>query len=258
MKINKSAARVVSILEIISKNEKPMSITEISKSLDIPKSSTFDLLYTLVDKGFLEIADENLRTFKLGIKLFMIGSTYLKKVNIIQVAHPILEKIMKETNETVFLGVENNGQVVYLDKVEPLALTMRPVAVPGSTNPMSCTGLGKSLLAVCSNERVKEITGGGKLTTKTKKSIDNYEDLMIDLEKTRKRGYAIDDRESQEEIYCIAVPIYDYTNKPIAAVSISSLVYRMDENKKENFQKLLIKYGLEISSKLGFGGNQLY
>lgn len=258
MKLNKSAERVADILEIISKNEKPMGITEISKTLGIPKSSTFDLLYTLVDKGFLEIADENLKTFKLGIKLFMIGSAYLKKVNFVELAHPILEKIMKETSETVFLAVENNGQLVYLDKVEPLTMTMRPAAVPGSTNPMTCTGIGKALLAAYSNERVKEITGDGKLITKTKNSIDSYENLIDELEKIRARGYAIDDRESEEEIYCIAVPIYDYTNKPIAAVSISSLTYKMNENREKHFSDLLIDYALKISSKLGFLGNGLF
>ncbi len=78
--INRSVARAIDILELISNSETPpLGITEISNSLAIPKSSTFDIVYTLVEKNVLEIADEKLRTFELGLKSFTIGAAFFKK-----------------------------------------------------------------------------------------------------------------------------------------------------------------------------------
>lgn len=258
MKINKSAARVVDILELLANNEEPLGITEISNSLNIPKSSTFDIVYTLVEKSFLEIADERLRTFKLGLKIFTIGATFLRKGNLIQIVRPYLERVMQETQDTVFLAVENNADIVYLDKVEPISEGIKTTATLGATNPMSITGLGRAILSTYSPEKVKKIVGEDPLITKTKYSINNYNDLMKELDFTRKRGYAIDIRESQEEICCVAAPIYDYSNEAIAAISIASLAYKMDETRQKELGNIIVRTALEISAKLGFAGNKLY
>ncbi len=103
--INRSVARAIDILELISNSETPLGITEISNSLAIPKSSTFDIVYTLVEKNVLEIADEKLRTFELGLKSFTIGAAFFKKKeNLIQTARPYLERVMEETQDTVFFS----------------------------------------------------------------------------------------------------------------------------------------------------------
>lgn len=258
MKINKSASRVVDVLELISENENPMSITEISHLLNIPKSSTFELLYTLVEKGFLEIADEKLRTFKLGLKLFTVGSAFLRKANLTETARPFLELMMQQAQDTAFLAVENKGNVIYLDKIEANTTGIRPTATLGSTNPMTCTGLGKALLATYPIENVIKLIGRGQLIIKTKYSIKTYEELLKELDETKKRGYAIDDRESQEEIFCVAAPIYDYSNKAIAAISIASLAYKMNEKRQEELGKTVVKTALDISARLGFTGNDLF
>lgn len=258
MKLNRSAARVVDILELIADSEKALGITEISNSLDIPKSSTFDIVYTLVEKGFLEVADERLRTFRLGLKIFTIGAAFLRKGSLIQIARPYLEKVMQETQDTVFLAVENNGEMVYLDKVEAVTHGIKPTATLGSTNPMSITALGRAILSTYTPEKVKEIVGEDPLVTKTKYSINNYTDLIKELEATRERGYAVDGRESQEEICCVAAPIYDYSNKVIAAISIASLAYRMNEDRQKELGRIIVTTAMEISSRLGYVGKKLF
>lgn len=258
MKINKSAARVADILELLANSEESIGITEISNLLDIPKSSTFDIVYTLVEKGFLEVADKRLRTFKLGLKTFTIGAAFLRKGNLVEIARPYLEKVMQETQDTVFLGVENKGDIVYLDKVEAISEGIKPTATLGYTNPMSITGLGRAILSTYPPEKVRTIVGEDPLVTKTRYSISRYDDLMKELEATRKRGYAIDTRESQEEICCVAAPIYDYSNKAIAAISIASLAYKMNETRQKELGKIIVETALEISSRLGFVGDKLY
>lgn len=257
MRINKSAARTVDILSLIATKEKPLTITEISKTLAIPKSSTFELVYTLVEKNFLEIEDENLKTLKLGLKLFEVGVSFLDKTDLHREARPLLEDMMAKSGETVFLAVEDKGELVYLDKVETSS-SVRTTANLGSRNPMHCTGLGKALLAAYTNERVKEITGGGELLSKTEYTIKHYNDLVIDLDRTRKRGYAIDNRESEREVFCVAAPVYNRSAEPVAAISIASLASKMNNDRMEKFSKLVVSTALNISRRLGFVGNKLY
>lgn len=257
MKTNKSASRAIDIIDLISKQDKPMTISEISHTLGIPKSSTFELLYTLVEKDYLQIEDENLKTFKLGIKLFQAGTAYLKKMDLNREARPLLEDMMKKSGETAFLAVEVNGMTVYLDKVEGSSST-RTTSVLGSSNPMYCTGLGKALLAAYPEDRIREITGGGKLLPVTEHTIKCYEDLMADLESVRKRGYSIDDRENEEDVFCVAAPIYDRSGKPIAAISIASLASKINSSRLELFGSLVKTTALEISRRLGYIGEKLY
>lgn len=91
-------------------------MAEICRELGFPKSSTFELIYTLVEKGFLSIADENLKTFKLGMKLFQVGVSYVSRMSLHGEAKPVVEKLMQATGMTVFLAVEHQEKLVYLDK----------------------------------------------------------------------------------------------------------------------------------------------
>lgn len=257
VKINKSAARVVDVVELISKSESPLSITEISNALDIPKSSTFEIVYTLVEKDFLEITDNKLKTFKLGYKLFTTGTSYLKDTNLIQVAHPLLEEMMRKSKETVFLAVQRKNEIVYLDKIEGIS-SIEPACKMGSTRPLTCTALGKAILATYSKEEIIDTLGNGKFITPTKNSINNFEDLMKELAETVARGYAIDNRENNEEIFCIGAPIYDRTNRAIASISVSLMAYRLDDRGHQKFGEIVTETAMKISKQLGFTKNKLY
>ena len=255
---NKSAARTVEVLEFISQRDKPVSMADICRELGFPKSSTFELVYTLVEKGFLDIADANLKTFKLGMKLFQVGVSYVSRMSLHGEAKPVIENLMLATGMTVFMAVEHQGKLVYLDKVEPPGQTIKIDVSLGSNNPMHCTGLGKALLATYSKETVKEITGGGVLAPKTSFSIPHHDQLIEDLEQIRKRGYAIDNMENELNIVCIAAPIYDRLSHPVAAISIRSLASTVDDEQIASLSRLVTDSALLISQKLGFLKKKLY
>jgi DNA-binding IclR family transcriptional regulator len=257
LRSNKSAARTVDILVLIAAAKKPLTITEISSSLEIPKSSTFEILYTLVEKGFLEIDNEELKTFKLGVKIFEVGTAFLSKTDLHGAARPFIEDLMLKCGETVFMAVEDKGSIVYLDKAEGHT-NVRTTCVIGARNLMHVTGLGKALLATYPVEKVREITGGGALIARTEMTITHFNDLVKDLEEIRKRGYSIDDREGVEDLYCLAAPIYNRLNRSVAAISVASLYSKMTDEKHEKIRKLITETALNISRRLGFIGDKLY
>lgn len=258
VRINKSAARVVDVLQVLAQSDKALTQLEISQRLDIPKSSTYELLYTLLDKGILEFENENLKTFHLGIKLFEYGMRVLGKTNVHQVARPVLETLSEETGEIVFMAVENEGEIVYLDRIEK-NITITRAANVGNRFSMHCTGLGKALLATYPETKVKAIWNKtNHHEVYTKNTILDYKSLINDLKKIRQRGYAIDNGEREEIIYCVAAPIYDFNDAVVCAISISTLYPTVTPQKKALYSQKIVETALTISKLLGFRGNTLY
>lgn len=257
MKLNKSAARSVEILNLLAKSKKPLTQLEVSQMLDLPKSSTYELLYTLMDKGMLEFDNEDLKTFKLSLKLFELGMTVLEKADLTTMARPVLEDLSSKMGETVFLAVENKGDIVYLDRVEESS-SITTSAGLGLRRPMYCTGLGKALLATYPANRVEEIWNRADHKVYTKNTIREYNDLVADIQQTQRRGYAIDNREVEDEIFCVAAPIYGRTDNAVGAISIATIYFKINKNRIEMLGKEIMKSALDISKRLGFRRNTLY
>ncbi len=96
---------------------------------------------------------------------------------------------------------------------------------------------------------MEQIKGFEKFTEYT---ITNLKDLKVELEKIRSRGYAVDEQECEMGIRCVSVPIYNYTNKVIAGISLSGNIDKLSEDRQPELLKLLLKASEEISRKLGY------
>lgn len=256
MRQNKSASRAMDLLLLLSKAEKGVSLAEISAQLEIPKSSAFELVYTLVDKGFVE-QNDNSKCFSLGIKAFEVGYAYRAKMDLSQAARPYLRELSQKVSDTVFLAIENDGMIVYLDKFLGSSEVNSSCNI-GSRNHMYYTGLGKALLAAYDENKAMAILNKYPKIQKTKTTITDVEKLLEDFKEIRKRGYSIDDRENSDLLFCVAAPIYSSDSKPIAAISIASLRIKKDSDEEHQMGKLINETALEISKKLGYSKNYLY
>lgn len=238
----------------------PKSLTqlEIGQALNIPKSSTYELIYTLVETGMVEFDNKELKTFRLGLRMFELGMSVLERIDFPKLSHSFLEELSLKTGETVFMAIEEKGNIVYLDRVEK-ASSITTSAGLGTRRPMHCTGLGKAMLAAYPIERVQEIWDmNTNKRAYTPTTILEFDELREELKQTRERGYAIDNREMEDEIFCVAAPIYERTDKPIAAISIASIYLKMDKEKTELFGKMIVDTALDISKRLGFRRNRLF
>lgn len=256
IKQNKAVARAIDILDYISKQKKPVTLATLNKELGIPKSSVFDITHTLVSKNMLSFNEES-KSYLLGLKSFEIGNSYLSGNDVHSLAIPYLHNISRETGETAFLAAENDGMIVYLDKVEGKSPTRTTCSI-GDRNLMYCTGLGKAILATHSLEDIRYITGGGALLLRTPNTLKTFHDLIKELEETRKRGYSIDNREDNEFIFCIGCPVLDSTGRCVAAISVSCIYTPSIEEHLEFYSSLISKSALEISRKLGYLGSRLF
>jgi len=255
--MNKSCARTIDILELLSQAQEPLTLSQICEELSLPKSSAFEILNTLIQKEAVIYASEQLKGFKLSMKIFRIGTSVLSQTDLYSTAHPMLVRLGKTVGETVYLAVENHGRITYLDKVENQQ-PIRATCVIGSSNYMHVTGLGKALLATYPESKVRKIIGSGPLKTFTPQSISDVDQLMKELEAIRLRGFAIDDRESMESVHCIAAPIRDHTGYAVAAISVAALYSRMTEEYAQALCGPLLEAALDISHQLGFTKDQLF
>lgn len=233
----------------MSENGNNVSLKEISQGLEIPKSTVGGLLKTLEQYNFVNKLDSN--KYELGLYLFELGTTVRKKINLDVVAKPYLEKLAENAKETVNLGVLDKGEVLLLDKYQP-STGFQIGAQIGTRLEPHCVGLGKVLLAHLSEEKFDNLYSNKQLTKKTKYTITDIKELKKELSEIKNKGYGVDNEELMEDMRCIAAPIYNNEGENIAAISISTLVSRLKNDKLENKKELLINTAKKISYELGY------
>lgn len=246
--------KALSILEILLQQGSAMNMTEISEKLELYPSTIHRILDTLKHWGYVEQEPLN-QKYRLGLKVLELGMAKLNQMDLVREVTPYLKELVNQCNETVHLGVllAEDGEVIYLAKEES-SQTIRMCSYVGKRAPLHCTALGKVLLAYLPKVEIKKILDKIELTRLTEKTITDKKELEEELYKVKEQGFALDIGENEKDVRCIAAPIMDYQGKVIAAVSISSPAFRINENVQNNFKKALIETSKKVSKRLGFDG----
>ncbi len=245
----KSVSRALDIIMLVSMKKGGLGVTEIANQIDINKSSVYRILSTLVQYGFVEQDNETGR-YKLGYKFLEVSSRLLESIDLREEAKPFLKELEYETNEVIHLVVYDQGEVVYIEKLDG-SETLRMHSKVGRRAPMHCTSVGKAILAHLPTNVVTDILERKGLPVHTDKTMTDKEMFLQELNQIRKNGYALDLEENEYGITCIAVPLFDHLGKVIAAVSISGPTLRMTADRLEKLHPRMIHIGREISARLG-------
>ena len=232
----KSAERVFRIFELLEQSPEGLTNKEVSSLLGFAPSSTLALLQTMEENGYLS-ADAASR-----IDLNKIGTPYLKK-------------LMQTVEETCFLGVLSGDEIVYIAK-ENCERTITTNAGIGSRKPVYCTGLGKAFLAFLPEKESSQIIDRIELKAFTEHTVTDKLELKKEIAQFRNQGYAVDNQEIEQGLWCMAVPIYDNTGHMKAAISVSGLKQRMVE-KKELLKTEMLKTARDLSRDLGYYKEEL-
>ncbi|MED3553288.1 IclR family transcriptional regulator [Cytobacillus praedii] len=246
----KSVSRALDIIKLISWKKDGLGVTEIANQMDINKSSVYRILSTLVQYGYVE-QDKGTERYKLGYQFLEVSSRLLESLDIRTEAKPFLQELEKETNEVIHLVVYDQGEVVYIEKLDGNE-ALRMHSKVGKRAPMHCTSVGKAILAYLPADSVQEILERKGLPVHTVKTITDKNVLAEELAEVKKKGIALDLEENENGITCIAVPIFDHLGKVAAAVSISGPTIRMNETRLVELQPRMIEIGKQISARLGF------
>ena len=243
-----SVERALKLIDLIATKEDGMTLTQLSNKIDLPKSTVHGLLDTLRDYNYVT-QDYDSANYKLGIRLFELGNNVSRSFNIRDVALPYMKRLNRQFGETVHLGAEDNGEVLYIEKIAADSLVSIMSEV-GLRLPMHCSGLGKVLLANKGEAEVKRVISQKGLPTLTKRTITSQAKLKEELDKVREQGYALDDGEIMEGLRCVAAPISDNTGKVRYALSVSGQVKDMYGKRLEQIIKETVRAAKEISEAM--------
>jgi IclR family transcriptional regulator, KDG regulon repressor len=247
-----TADRVLQLLEYISKKRGGITLTELVKELEIPKSTAHRLLETLKTQKFIDFeADTDM--YRIGLKTIEIGVSGLKNLEIVDVAAPYLRELSKKTGETSFLSVFNEGDVVHLYKVEGTQ-SIRTTAELGMRRPVHCTAVGKAIVSTLSIEDVDNILEQKGMRSFTPNTLTDRQAFFKELSDIRVHGIAVDHEEAEQGLTCYAVPVFNYTGRVEGAISIGGPTVRIEEH-KEFISIELKEAALQISRWLGYVPN---
>lgn len=231
---HRTTSRVLDILELISSSPGSFSLTAISQTLDVPKSSLSPILQELVYRGFLSLNSTG--QYSIGLDAYNTGSSFLKQFHPLDEIEKVLINMTNICDEASHFCILSGGDVLYLKKVNS-SQPIRMISFIGNKIPAYSTAIGKALLLDYSLDQIKNLYPAG-LTKITDKTITDFNVLFSQLEEARKTGFALEIEESNQYIRCVATPIRKH-NKVVAAISIATPIFRYSPEKEALIKSLL-------------------
>ena len=244
-----SVKKVVSVLECVIYSPKPVNAIHVSRYLDMSVPNAYKYLSELEKCGLIiRLAD---KTYIPSFKIVEYSSTIMKKINLRELSHPLLIDLMAKTGQTVHLGIMENLRGVYIDKVEgPNSLPM--ISKVGATFDLYSTSLGKALLAFEEKERIDAYLNNIVLVKKARNTIINKEKFRENLNIIKQRKFSLDMEENEDGIICIGAPVLNFENKTIAAISISVVASKVNNQMISDYADKVLSCAMEISRLSGY------
>jgi len=241
--------RAFAVLDLLGESDTPLGLAQVAASLQLHKSTAHRFLMVLERHRMVERTTAG--KFRLGLRLFDFGNRAIEQYDLRDRAQPHLRRLVAETEETAHLCILEGAHIIYIDKIEP-SRSVRMITRIGATNPVHCTSVGKAILAFLPEERVADVLRRTRFERFTHRTVATPEALRVELEKTRRRGYAVDDEELEEGLRCIAVPVLDAQRQPVAAVSVSGPAFRATAQEMPSIANHLLQCVRGISVDMGF------
>ena len=232
----KSLQKAMEVLECFAQKQ-PLGVTEISEKLGLYKSNVHNILTTFTALGYLS-QDAETGKFRLGVSIMSLSRAFREGLDITRIAVPYMSEIANTAGELVYLTIPREDSVVYLEGVSPDNQRMVSKSVAGEFCKMYCTSVGKAMLANMTKEEVENCLSG-ELEAYTENTITDKDKLLEEIEKTRIRGYGIDDMEIMFGIKCVGVALLNHDGKVEGGLSISAPSLRMSDEKIELYAKIL-------------------
>ncbi len=245
----KSTIKVFSVLETLCEG-KAAGVSELSAQLDIKPSTMHRFLSVLTKMGYVE-KNENTGKYAASLKVFQLGISVRNKLSLIGIARPLMEAMSEKYHETVNIALFAENSVVVIDRVQSNE-ALRTNIVLGQHLPAHCTAFGKIFLADMLPKKLDAFLAAKTLAPFTKFSITGKEKLLVELARIRKAGYAVDNRELDANIRCVAAPIRNENGEVAAAVSVSGPISRFKMVRIKSLIPSILATTDDISRKLGF------
>lgn len=202
-------------------------VNQVARDMGLSRSTVHRMLATLSHHHFIE-QDSMSRAYKPGPVLIDIGLSVVQNMDLRALSNSALTRLRDETGETAHMAALRGAEVVFVDSVESTQ-TVRTGSRMGWTLPAHATAAGKALLAELSEAELNALYPGGVLPTPTPRAVSTLGQLMVQLEETRRRGYATNNGESEDDVYAVGAVVRDKRGRARASISATAPRSRADD-----------------------------
>jgi len=246
--MSESAGKALDLLFYLARASGPISLARLSRDTGMNKATALRYLNVLESRG---VAERSGTGWALGLALFELGSHVPIRSIVVERVRPFLERLARETGESANLACLAGTSAIYLDRAEADNRSLRMRSVPGDRLPLYCTGVGKAILSLLSEERARAILGTGPLPKINENTITDPELVLKEAAVTRETGYGLDREEYETGLTCMAKPLRLPGSDFAGAISVSGPTARMrDPAVKDRFVECLSRAAAEAQTAL--------
>jgi len=248
-----SVERAFQLLEALADaGAEGRTLSELGRALGVSKSTAYAILQTLLMGGFVADAGSGMsRRYRLGMALARLGDVVVSQIALRDVAMPVMRDLTALTGLTSRVAVLDEPYAVVIGRVDAPRGTIRFTANLGKREHLHCSAVGKAMLAALPEATVYEIVAAAGLPGKTPKTIIDPVALQAELDAVLGRGYAIDDEEDAEGVFCVGSAVVDHTARCVGAVSVTGLKLDLPAWRVEQLGQTVHDHAARISGLLG-------
>ena len=249
-----AVTRALDILELFLDGDGTLSAPDIVRKLQLPRTTVHELVTPLAARSYIVQVPGQPGRYRLGVRPYQLGSRYAEQLDLAAEGQQVARAVAETCDETVHVAILEGTDVIYIAKVDSTH-AVRMVSAAGRRLPAHCTSVGKMLLASLPEQLLaSRIQEGVPLVAMTPNSITDPVALREALDDIRRRGVAIENRESNPDVSCVAAPVRDRSGQVVAALSISVPMIRWSEDRRAELEQLALKGAGELSERLGHRG----
>lgn len=242
-----SLEKGIRVLELLAEH-RTLTVSQTAAHLDTNRASAHRFLATLRDLGYVERNENN--SYQLTFRIMEMGMKVADRFEILHEARKFMGILSKKSKETVNLGFWDGSKILHLDKIDSSEI-LRIDAPCWSRIPAYCTALGKAILAYLPAEEINDYLSGIRLVPRGPNTIVSRKKLRTELKKIHDLGYAVDDEELADGLFCVAAPVFDHTGQARYAMSISAPAFRMTKDTVKSVQISVRDVCRQLSERLG-------
>lgn len=247
--------RALRVLERLARSQEGVSLSTLAEETDIPKSTLFRIMSTLEERGCV-VRDERQKTYRLGLKLWELGNAFLNQSDLLETAERHMERLADVCEESIFLGMLDEGEVIYVRRVESpkSAVVVRKL---GQRAPVHCTATGLAMLSFLPPDEADRILDDRELQAFTPETTLDRAALDRKIDEIRRTRVAVVDGEYNPSLLCVSSPVLDAEGHPVASLTAALLSAHTRDEALEAMKAQIKETAQDLSTECGYLGDRL-
>lgn len=242
-------ARALNILLAFTVDQPERRVSDVSRELGINKSTASRLFRALADAGFLQRSEDK-ATYRLGATVFDLGSRFVGGLDLHTIAQPLIARLARGEGESVNLAIRDGQHAISISRV-PGSVSPQVMSRLDWRIPLGCSAAGKALLGGLDDDEARDVLAGYDWRALTERTITTADEFIERLAVVRRRGWALNDQESETGLRVVAAPVRDRFSAVVASISVSGPTFRLSDERVDALAAAATRTASQLSRQLG-------